>query len=94
MVLNIVHVLLALEKIVNKQEETLGGDSYGYGHDSGDGFMDIYLSPNSSCCRHKACIALRKGRKRSRERGERVRVKRERGRKGGGEGRNLSCGSL
>ena len=35
---------------IKGQEETFGGDEYGcvYGIDCGNGFMDIYLSPNSS----------------------------------------------
>ena len=31
-----------------EQEETFGGDGYVYGIDSRDGFMGVYLSPNSS----------------------------------------------
>ena len=34
------------------QEETLGGDGYLYGLDGGNGFMGIYLSPNSLSCTH------------------------------------------
>lgn len=36
---------------MNEWEATLD-DGYVYGFDSGDGFMDDYLSPNSSSCFH------------------------------------------
>ena len=35
-----------------RQEEILGGDGYVYSLDNSDGFMDVYLSPNSSSQMH------------------------------------------
>ena len=34
------------------KEETFGGDGYVHGTDCGEGFTDVYLSPNSSSCTH------------------------------------------
>lgn len=44
-------------KIIN-WEETFGGDGYVNGIDCDDGFMDVYLSPNSSRCMHQICMAF------------------------------------
>lgn len=35
--------------IIKRQAETCGGDGYVHGIDCGDGFMGVYLRPNSSC---------------------------------------------
>ena len=41
-----------LRKSERKTEETFEGDGYIYGIDYGDGFMGIYISPNSSNSMH------------------------------------------
>ena len=33
-----------------EQEETFAGNEYDYGINCGDGYTDIYLSPNSLSC--------------------------------------------
>lgn len=38
--------------IIKRVGENFGGDEYVYGIDIGGGFMDVYLSPNSSICIH------------------------------------------
>lgn len=35
-----------------------GNDGYVYVIDCGDGFMDVYLSPNSSSCIHQLCTTF------------------------------------
>lgn len=41
-----------------EQKETFGGDGYVHGIGCGDGFMGVYLYPNSSGCIHEICIAF------------------------------------
>lgn len=37
---------------IKEGEKTLGGDGYVYDLDGGDGFVGVYLSPNSLRCIH------------------------------------------
>lgn len=40
------------------REETLGGNGYVYGLGSGDGFLGVYLSPNSRNYIHYICMTF------------------------------------
>lgn len=39
-------------------KETFRGDEWVFGLDYGDGFMDVYLSPNSLNCKPYICTAF------------------------------------